>query len=171
MRITPKILAQGQGVLQLTVSEYNLVFLDTFKFFPQKLDSLPARFQIERFKGYHAFSWNPPQNWGRIRKHPPPVHDYINDRDSEKTKAEKTKWWVEVKNKMDHFDFSRDCMQYCLQDVIVLMASTLKFLTQTFQFGCQMIERFGVSPAYRPGLTQPHFHLLTKATPTLGSYA
>ena len=49
---TPKILAQGQGVLQLTVVEYDIVFIDSFRFFPQKLESLPQRFQLEQFKGY-----------------------------------------------------------------------------------------------------------------------
>ena len=171
MGITPKILAQGQGVLQLIVTEWDVVFIDSFKFFPQKLESLPYRFQLEQFKGYFAFSFNPPKNWGRKRKNPPELSSYITDKDSDATKADKTKWWHEEKSQAPRFLFNLDCIKYCQQDVHVLMASCLKFLTQAFQFGQQMIDTFGTSPAYKEGLHHPHFLPLTKSTPTLGSYA
>ena len=171
MGITPKVLAQGQGVLQLHIVEYDIIFNDSFRFLPQKLESLPKRFQLEEFKGHFAYSLNPPKNWNRVRKNPPELSAFISEKDSEEKRAEKTKWWTEVKSKMPYFDFNSDCILYCKQDVIVLMASCLKFFTQTFEFGQQMIQRFGVSPAFREGLHQPHFHPFSKASCTLGSYS
>ena len=132
----------------LQLLNYDIVFIDSFKFFPQKLESLPKRFQLEQFKGFFSFSWNAKRNWNRIRKNPPALSDYITEKDNDQTKAEKTKWWTEVKSKAGYFDFNQDCVAYCKQDVIVLMTSCLKFLTQTFEFGQQMIQRFGISPAF-----------------------
>ena len=103
MGIIPKVITQGQGVLQLTVVEYDIVFIDSFKFFPQKLESLPARFQLEQFKGFFAFSWNPPKNWNRKRKNPPELSAYISDKDSDGTIAEKTRWWTEEKSRAQNF--------------------------------------------------------------------
>ena len=74
MGFTPLPLPQGQGILQLTVQEYGLTFIDSYKYYPQKLESLPKRFQLEDVKGYFPHVFNKPENWGRILKNPPPHH-------------------------------------------------------------------------------------------------
>ena len=162
---------QGQGVLQFTVPEYELTFLDSYKYFPQKLSSLPKRFQLEDEKGYFSHLFNVPEHWNIIRPHPPPLHYYINKQDSAKEKMEKEKWWVEVKNKESKFDFNYDAVEYCKKDVKILMAACTKFLQQTFQFGQQMIDRFGISSNWRQGLHHLYFHPFCKSIPTLGSYS
>ena len=72
---------------------------------------------------------------------------------------------------MPEFDFNGDCVGYCKLDVRVLVGACTKFLKQTFQWDQQMIARFGVSPAYKEGYHQPHFHAFVKTIPTLGSYS
>ena len=52
MQYTPAILPQGQGILQMFVKEYSIKFSDTYKFFSQKLETLPTRFQLDVFKGF-----------------------------------------------------------------------------------------------------------------------
>ena len=105
MGVTPSCITQGQRVLQLTVAEYSVTFLDSYKYFSQKLSSLPKRFGLPEIKGH-----------------------------------------------------------FCL------LATSLKFLSQTMQFGEQMIERFGSHPSWKEHLHQQFFHHFSQKTPTLGSY-
>ena len=40
----------------MTIPEYGITFSDTYKFFAQKLETLPTRFQLEELKGFfHMF--------------------------------------------------------------------------------------------------------------------
>ena len=52
MQYTPVILPQGQGILQMFVKEYSITFSDTYKFFSQKLETFPTKFQLDVFKGF-----------------------------------------------------------------------------------------------------------------------
>ena len=114
---------------------------------------------------------NIPENWGILRKEPFKLETYINENDSENVKSLKAKWLEEFKNLQPWFDINQECVKYCLQDVRVLLKSSLKFVVQTFQFGEEMIARFGKSLAYKEGLCMPHFHPFNKGCPTLGSYS
>ena len=170
MGIQPQILPQGQGVLQMTIKEWSILFLDSFKFFPSSLASLSTRFNLEEVKGFFSHTTNIPGNWGRVRKNPPPLSSYINKRDSDKLKKEKTDWWLEVKSKAPEFRFNDHIIKYCVADVTLLMSACTKFLHQSMDFGQQLIGKFGISPSFKPGLCQPHFHPLNRGIPTLGSY-
>ena len=170
MGIQPQILPQGQGVLQMTIKEWSILFLDSFKFFPSSLASLSTRFNLEEVKGFFSHTTNIPGNWGRVRKNPPPLSSYINKRDSDKLKKDKTDWWLEVKSKAPEFRFNDDIIKYCVADVTLLMSACTKFLHQSMDFGQELIGKFGISPSFKPGLCQPHFHPLNKGIPTLGSY-
>ena len=66
MGFRPKTLTQGQGVLQLTIPPWNIVFLDSFRYFPQKLATLPRRFQLDDAKGWFSHIFNKPHNWNVI---------------------------------------------------------------------------------------------------------
>ena len=91
---------------------------------------------------------------------------------SEENRAEKTKKWKKVKSKMPYFDFNSDCILYCKQDVIVLMASCLKFFTQTFEFGQQMIDQFGLSDAcYKNNYHHRYFHPFSDTILTHSSFS
>ena len=115
--IEPRILPQGQGILQLVVKEFGILFLDSYKFFIQSLSSLSDRFSLPVAKGYFSFKTNLPQNWGRKRRHPPELAAYINDQDSERVKIEKRKWWEEVKSQEPENNFNQDIVAYCILDV------------------------------------------------------
>ena len=172
MGYMPLILPQGQGILQMTIPEYQITFLDSYKFFKQKLETLPKMFQLDELKGFFSHIQNLPlENWNILRRHPFPLSSYIFERDSPSVKKEKTKWWTEIKSVQPYFNFNEDCVEYCENDVSVLLKSALKFIVQTFQFGEEMVDRFGISPSYREGLTHLHFHPFQKSTPTLGSFS
>ena len=113
---------------------------------------------------------NIPENWGILRREPFELKTYINKRDSESVKKEKALWREMFKNKNPIFDINSQCVQYCQQDVLVLLKSALKFAVQTFEFGEEMILRFGKSLAYKDGLCMPHFYPWNKSFPTLGAY-
>ena len=170
MQYTPVILPQGQGILQMFVEEYSITFSDTYKFFGQKLETLPTRFQLDVFKGFFSHVSNIPENWGILRREPFELKTYINKRDSESVKKEKALWREMFKNKNPIFDINSQCVQYCQQDVLVLLKSALKFAVQTFEFGEEMILRFGKSLAYKDGLCMPLFYPWNKSFPTLGAY-
>ena len=72
----PGCLLQGQGFLQLTVPEWDIIFLDSYKYFSQKLATLPRRFQLEDSKGYFCHLFNRKENWNVIWPHPPPLKYY-----------------------------------------------------------------------------------------------
>ena len=118
MGIQPQILPQGQGVLQMTIKEWSILFLDSFKFFPSSLASLSTRFNLKEVKGFF-----------------PTLPTSLETR-----------------------------------DVTLLMSACTKFLHQSMDFGQQLIGKFGISPSFKPGLCQPHFHSLNKGIPTLGSH-
>ena len=170
MQFTPLIIPQGHGILQMIVKEFNITFTDTFKFFAQKLETLPHRFQIEETKGFFSHVENKPENWGILRREPFALETYISGRDSEKVKKEKEKWHSEFKKTEPWFDLNDQCVRYCERDVILLLKSSLKFIVQSFGFGQEMISRFGQSLAYREGHSMTHFHPFHKF-PTLGSYS
>ena len=170
MQYTPVILPQGQGILQMFVEEYNITFSDTYKFFSQKLETLPTRFQLDVFKGFFSHVSNIPEYWGILRREPFELKTYINKRDSESVKKEKALWREMFKNKNPIFDINSQCVQYCQQDVLVLLKSALKFAVQTFEFGEEMILRFGKSFTYKDGLCMSHFYPWNKSFPTLGAY-
>ena len=172
MGIKPEVLPLGEGVLQVFVPEYSLTFLDSFRYFSQKLASLPSRFGLEKevVKGFFPHKYNRPENWNKIQDQPPPLEDYILENDSKKDRDEKTHWYETVKSKESIFDLNKDCVVYAKMDVRILMASCCKFLKQTFEFNQQMIDRFGTSPSFRPSL-QPYFHPFSKTIPTLGAFS
>ena len=122
-------------------------------------------------KGYFSHISNVPKNWGILRQEPFPLSTYINEqRDSKSLKEEKAKWHHEKSTNQLFFDSNDECVKYCDLDVLVLLKSSLKFIMQAFQFGEEMIARFGKSPAYREGLTMQHLHPFSKH-PTLGSFS
>ena len=122
-------------------------------------------------KGYFSHISNVPKNWGILRQEPFPLSTYINEqRDSKSLKEEKAKWHHEKSTNQLFFDSNDECVKYCDLDVLVLLKSSLKFIMQAFQFGEEMIARFGKSPAYREGLTMQHLHPFSKH-PTLDSFS
>ena len=171
LRIQPQILPQGNGILQLVIKEFNILFLDSYKFFPQSLSSLSKRFDLKStVKGYFPHTFNRPENWGLIRKKPPPMEEYLSQRDSEDVRKAKITWWLEDKSKQPEYNFNHDIVKYCIDDVNLFMTACTRFIQQSMDFGQELIQRFGQSPAFRQGLCQPHFHPFNAGIPTLGSY-
>ena len=68
LQFKPKCLPQGLGVLSILVEEFNIELLDTYKFFGDKLENLPARFGLPEEKGFSAYSNCLPSNFNRVRR-------------------------------------------------------------------------------------------------------
>ena len=86
MRHVPDCLAQGQGMLELNIPEWQITILDSYRYWPQKLATLPRRFQLEESKGYFSHTFNRPEHWNRVRDMPPPLEEYLSKQDSTKEK-------------------------------------------------------------------------------------
>ena len=165
--LRPRCLPQDQGVLTIVVEEFNLHFMDSYRFFPEKLANLPLRFGLEQQKGHYAHKNNTPDNWNRVRKASSSCRLNINHGDTEKKRLEKKKCWMEVQSQTNPYDFNLDTLNYCRTDVFILTVSCCKFLKQSFEFGQLLLQRFGQSPVWKP--TSPIlFHPFNFAT--LGSY-
>ena len=138
----------------------------------QPLDTLPKRFKMGNMaKGYLPHPFNQPwTNWNRLRGKPAPLSSYINRRDNAKTVAAKVAWYHDEKSHDLPFDFNKDCVRYCYNDVYILLKATTLFIQQCFQFGEQMVTRFGVSPSWNP-YCMPLIHPFGPKSPTLGSFA
>ena len=98
------------------------------------------------------------------------MEEYLSQRDSEDVRKAKITWWLEDKSKQPEYNFNYDIVKYCIDDVNLLMTACTRFIQQSMDFGQELIQRFGQSPAFRQGLCQPHFHPFNAGIPTLGSY-
>ena len=67
------------------------------------------------YKGYAAFSHNKGRFWNIKTKNPPPLEDFYNDRDDQKTKEEKKLWWIE-KSREKFYDMNAEILAYCVLD-------------------------------------------------------
>ena len=114
MNIKIDVLAQGMGILSLSIPSLGIVFLDSWKFLLEPLSKLPKRFGLEEEKGLFCFAYNTVNHWNIIKPKPPPLSYYLDDfKDSPETKLAKQRWYEDVKMKEPRFDLNDDCVVYC----------------------------------------------------------
>ena len=85
------------------------------------------------------------RNWNCLRGSPPPLSAYVSRLDDPKTVGKKAKWHA-VKCQQTPFNFNQDLVKYCYNYVVVLLASVTRFILQCFQFGQEIVDRFGPGP-------------------------
>ena len=120
----PKILKKGSKILSMTIQ--NIKFIDSLSFIPMALKKFSKTFGLSDncIKGEFPHGFNTPDNWNYKGKFPELKYFYPDNR-SESDRNELIKWH---NSKCDtEFDFQKEIIMYCQQDVKVLMRSVMIF--------------------------------------------
>ena len=124
--LSPGIIAQGQKIIQLTVN--NIIFRDTYLFMGGKLADLPKTMGLQDNlkKGDFPFLFNTPEN--QNYDGPWPDIDYFDiDSKSEDERKKLLAWHEECVCKELVFNFQRELLEYCKNDVLILTKALIQF--------------------------------------------
>ena len=102
----------------------NIRILDSLKFLPMKLSSLPKSFALEETKGFFPFHFNTKVNQDYVGPYPDPQF-YGAEYMSTEERSKFLDWHGKQKDKTFHF--RTDMLVYCRSDVDILRQSCLKF--------------------------------------------
>ena len=106
--------------------------------------------------------------WNIKTRNPPPLEEFYNDRDDQKTREEKKLWWIE-KSREKFYDMNAEILAYCVLDTRILIMSLAAFLRQSYDFGNMLIRRYGNPAGWNPTMF-PYFSPFHANICTLGSY-
>ncbi|XP_055339248.1 uncharacterized protein LOC129588868 isoform X2 [Paramacrobiotus metropolitanus] len=126
--IVPRVIMNGGKIMQLDVPQLNIRFRDSINFNPQSLSKWPATFGIaDTAKGLFPHRFNRPENWDQVTEFPSMEeygYRFMNKKDRESFKI----WYEdEVAAKENTFDFRKEFVSYCSNDVTVLRKCCLQF--------------------------------------------
>jgi len=125
-KLVPHIIAQGQKIMQLTVN--NIIFRDTFLFMGVRLADLPATLGLNESlkKGDFPHLFNTSQNQNYVGLYPK-LEFYDIDSKSEKEGKAIAAWHHECVQSKKTFDFQKEILEYCKNDVRILTLALIKF--------------------------------------------
>lgn len=116
---------QGSKVICLTEVDYNLRFIDSLSFLTMKLSAMPKAMGFEdRMKGHFPHKFSSHANLNYVGPYPSPEF-YGVDRMSP-DEREKFSAWYDVACRST-FDFKKEALLYCRNDVTILAAACQKF--------------------------------------------
>ena len=124
--LSPNIIAQGQKIIQLSVN--NIIFRDTYLFMGVKLSKLPSTMGLQDTlkKGDFPFLFNTVKNQNYIG--PWPEIDYFDiDSKSEEERDALLAWHEECISQKLTFDFQKEILEYCKNDVLILTEALIRF--------------------------------------------
>ncbi|KAF1753945.1 hypothetical protein GCK72_020502 [Caenorhabditis remanei] len=124
-------------------------FRDSVKYLPMKLSQMPAAFDLDtKSKGYFPYMFNHPGNYGVNLPGLPPIEYYEPQYMGTKDKEQFEKWYDA--NKEKPFDFNREIVDYCKNDVQILVEALVKFITicQTIFSGWNPIVQASTLASY-----------------------
>lgn len=130
-KIIPELIQRGSKILLLQID--NIKFIDSLNYFPMKLSLLPKAFDLPNTfkKGYFPHLFNTLNNANYIGKLPP-IEFYSPDtmkgsEDYEENNERNSfiKWFKLHEN--DDFNMEVELVDYCKNDVNILMYACLKF--------------------------------------------
>ena len=124
--LSPNIIAQGGKVIQLSVN--NIIFRDTYLFMGVKLSKLPSTMGLQDTlkKGDFPFLFNTVKNQNYIG--PWPEIDYFDiDSKSEEERDALLAWHEECISQKLTFDFQKEILKYCKNDVLILTEALIRF--------------------------------------------
>ncbi|XP_055341431.1 uncharacterized protein LOC129590302 [Paramacrobiotus metropolitanus] len=126
--IVPRVIMNGGKIMQLDVPQLNIRFRDSINFNPQSLSKWLATFGIaDTAKGLFPHRFNRPENWDQVTEFlsmDEYGYQFMNKKDRESFKI----WYEnEVAAKENTFDFRKEFVSYCSNDVTVLRKCCLQF--------------------------------------------
>jgi hypothetical protein len=125
-----------QGAKIITMVNQSITFKDSLCFIPMALRQFPKTFDFEETKGYFPHFFNTLEN-ATYRGRYPALEYYGVEDLNPKDRTSLTTWWNSQGEKT--FDFQKELVDYCVQDVVVMMKGCLKF-RQLY------VEQFSVDP-------------------------
>ncbi|XP_055337792.1 uncharacterized protein LOC129587874 [Paramacrobiotus metropolitanus] len=127
--IVPKVIMNGGKILMLDVpAPYNIHFRDSYNYNPQSLSKWPATFGLQNAsKGTFPHRFNRPENWNRVVPFPS-KDEYGYGSMKMKDRMDFDRWYdAEFAAKGGVFDFRKEFVQYCQNDVTVLRQCCQQF--------------------------------------------
>ncbi|EFP00492.1 hypothetical protein CRE_21759 [Caenorhabditis remanei] len=127
---TPNILMNGNQIIQAEVvlnDKIKVIFKDTFNFLPMALSQMPAAFGFEELcKGTFPYMFNHEDHYGKKFSSLPNKAYYQPELMTPPNKAKFDEWYE--KNKDKEFDFDKEILQYCEDDVNILVKAIGKYI-------------------------------------------
>ncbi|XP_036002595.1 uncharacterized protein LOC118565752 isoform X1 [Fundulus heteroclitus] len=129
--IKPFLITQGSKILCFTEPDYSLKFIDSLSFLTMKLSQMPKALGFtDHCKGFfpHLFSSEKTLNY--IGPLPPPSF-YAVEHMSPAEQERFTVWYNEASK--HPFDFKKEALYYCQNDVEILFRACVKFREEFFK--------------------------------------
>ena len=124
--IKHNVIYAGSKIMCIKVEHrLNMDIIDSLNFFPMSLSKLPKTFGLDGAKkGDFPHTFNTSANYGFVGGYPTLEH-YGIDMKKREEREEFIKWYDSVKHQK--FDFERELLEYCVNDVDILAKAVLEF--------------------------------------------
>ena len=121
------VLLRGAKILSLTISMFNIKFIDSLNFIPMSLSKFPKTFDMtELCKGYFPHLFNKEENQDYVGPIPPTPYYSPNGMKPEAREAFLA--WHKKQVEDDYvFHFKNEIVKYCRSDVDILRKCCMKF--------------------------------------------
>lgn len=120
----PNLIMNGTKVIEISFG-YRLKFIDSINYFQCGLSKLPELYGIEETKGYFPHFFNTVRNQQYVG--PLPKKDFYGYASMTEEGREDFDEWYTSHPKNYVFDFEKEFVQYCRQDVTLLRKACVKF--------------------------------------------
>ena len=118
---------RGAKILSMTISMFNIKFIDSLNFIPMSLAKFPQTFGMsELCKGYFPHLFNREENESYIGPIPPEPYYAPNSMKPEVRKAFRV-WHKEQRGNEYIFNFNEEIIKYCRSDVDILRKCCMEF--------------------------------------------
>ena len=140
------MLFKGQKILKLSIPEFGITFLDSYKYIKASLQKCAKMFSLDIGKGTFPLKSNIRKNYNLNSI--PPFHVFINENDSEQAINEKRKFWLT--RRKTPWNFRKEISLYCNLDCLVLIKICLRFCFEWIDMQRHMWDFFGKSGQDNP---------------------
>ena len=121
------VLLRGAKILSLTISMFNIKFIDSLNFIPMSLSKFPKTFGMtELCKGYFPHLFNKEENQDYVGPIPP-VPYYSPNMMKPEARESFLAWHKEQVESNYLFNFREEIIKYCRSDVDILRNCCMKF--------------------------------------------
>ena len=125
--IKPFCIYNGTKIMYMHVKKYNIRFVDSLNFVPNRLENFPKTFGLtELKKGYFPHFFNVPENQDYVGPIPD-IKYYGPDQMMADKRKKFLQWHQDRINENYVFNFKKELEDYCRSDVDILRRSMLKF--------------------------------------------